>query len=292
MKPTRWVVRDLVVASGVLVCAASTLVACEPKPQAAPGAVFGGQGVEPGAKPLPANMNESALRGPCSPAAPPGEALLIDDFEDGDNRPFKEFQREGYWYAAADTTNGEISPKPNAFAAELLAGEESTPQNRMAAHFVASGYSDWGVVWGTSLRWVDAGVKCPFNGTKFLGVKFRARGSGRVRVNFGIPETIPKEYEGICAERCYDTHSRVVTLTPAWETYEVRWAELQQWGWGTQARFDAARILSLQFAVDGKQLPVEVWLDDVAFIESAPAAAPVSAATAAPTPPPSPTDAK
>lgn len=245
---------------------------CEPKPDASPGPVFGGRGSPPGAQPLPSNVNDSVLRGPCSPAAPPGETILIDDFEDGDNRPFKEFQREGYWYSAADTTPGEIFPKPNTFAAEALPESETAPQNRMAAHLVANGYSDWGVVWGTSLRWVDAGVKCPFNGTKFAGVKFRAKGTGRVRVNFGIPETIPKEYDGTCAERCYDTHSRVVMLTPEWETYEVPWAQLQQWGWGTQARFDPARLLSLQFAVDGKNLPVDFWLDDVTFIESAPVA--------------------
>lgn len=252
--------------SSCLVGMCAIAVACEPKPAATPGPVFGGEVTATDARPLPANMNESILNGPCSPAAPASETLLIDDFEDGDNRPFKEFQREGYWYSAGDTTPGEMSPKPNTFAAEPLPDSESTPQNRMAAHLSASGYSDWGVVWGTSLRWVDAGVKCPFNGSKFAGVRFRARGTGRVRVNVGIPETIPKEYDGVCVERCYDTHSRVVLLTPDWETYEVPWVELQQWGWGTQARFDATRILSLQFAVDGKNLPVDFWLDDVAFI--------------------------
>lgn len=247
--------------------AMSAVAGCGSKPDASPGAVFGGQADGPTAQPLPSNVNESVLSGPCSPFAPPGETSLIDDFEDGDNRPFKEFQREGYWYAASDTTPGEMSPKPNSFAADALPAGESTPNNRMAAHFMASGYSDWGVVWGTSLRWVDTGVKCPFNGSKFTGVRFRAKGTGRVRVNFGIPETIPKEYDGLCAERCYDTHSRVVMLTPDWETYEVPWAQLQQWGWGTQARFDASRVLSLQFAIDGKNLPVDFWLDDVAFIE-------------------------
>lgn len=258
----------------------ASTAACEPKPAASPGPVFGGQTTHASAQPLPSNVNDSVLRGPCSPAAPPGETVLIDDFEDGDNRPFKEFQREGYWYSAADTTPGEMSPKPNTFAAEALAEVESTPQNRMAAHFTASGYADWGVVWGTSLRWVDAGVKCPFNGSNYAGVKFRAKGNGRIRVNFGIPETIPKEYDGTCTERCYDTHSRVVLLTPEWETYEVPWAQLQQWGWGTQARFDATRVLSLQFAVDGKNLPVDFWLDDVAFIEQTPTASPAAAPAA------------
>ncbi len=248
--------------------AAALAFGCEPKSGTGPAPVFGGEGARvQGAQPLPSGVDESVLRGPCSPSAPAGATALIDDFEDGDERPFKEFQREGYWFAASDSTVGEMSPKPNAFTTELLPPEESSPQNRMAAHFRASGFTDWGVVWGTTLRWVDEGVKCPFNGSSFAGIKFRAKGTGRVRVNFGIPETIPKEYDGTCKERCYDTHSRVVILTPQWETYEVPWAQLQQWGWGTQASFDPTRLLNLQFAVDGKQLPVDVWIDDLSFIE-------------------------
>lgn len=242
------------------------IVGCEPKASGSE-PVFGGQGANvTGGQPLPADMDESILSGPCSPAAPQGQEVLLDDFEDGDERPFKEFQREGYWFAASDATTGEMSPKAGSFAAELLPSDESTPQNRMAAHLHASGYSDWGVVWGTTLRWVDAGVKCPFNASAFSGVRFRAKGSGRVRVNFGIPETIPKEYDGTCKERCYDTHSRVVVVSPEWEYYEIPWSQLQQWGWGTQARFDASRLLNLQFAVDGKQLPVDVWIDDITFL--------------------------
>jgi hypothetical protein len=254
-------------------CAACYAAGCQPAPQTSPPPVFGGQGANvQQAHPLPSGVNDSVLRGPCSPAAHPGTTLLIDDFEDGDNRPFKEFQREGYWFAAADSTPGQMSPKPNAFAPELLPAEESSPENRAAAHLQASGYTDWGVVWGTTLRWVDQGVKCPFNGSKFAGIQFRAKGNGRLRVNLGIPETIPKEYDGTCSERCYDTHSRVVMLTPEWETYVVPWTQLQQWGWGTQARFDASRLLNLQFAVDGKQLPVDAWIDDLTFIDGQPAA--------------------
>lgn len=250
---------------GLSLAAVITAVGCEPASgQKEP--VFGGQGANVQASALPSGVDESVLHGPCSPAAPPGKVALLDDFEDADFRPFKEFQREGYWYAAADSTQGTISPKPNAFLPEALPASESTPQNREAAHLSGSGYSDWGVVWGTTLRWVDQGTRCPFNASDFAGIKFAAKGSGRVRVNFGMPETIPLDDEGTCKERCYDTHSRVVILTEKWETYEIPWSQLQQWGWGTQAKFDPSRLMNLQFAVDGKLLPVDFWVDDIEFM--------------------------
>ena len=209
------------------------------------------------------------LEGPCSPAAPPGQGTLIDDFEDGDQRPFRQFKREGWWFSSADSTPGEITPKPGAFEAEPLPEQESTPDNRMAAHFTASGYSDWGVSWGTTLSWVEDGIKCPFNASAFDGVRFKAKGQGRVRVHLGIPETVPKDQQGgRCKEKCWDTHSRVVMLTDNWETYEIPWEQLQQWGWGTEAKFDPSQVLSLQFAVDSKNLPVDFWIDDVEFTQS------------------------
>ena len=51
-----------------------------------------------------------------------------------------------------------------------------------------------------------------------------------------------------------------------WTTYDVPFNRLQQGGWGAEARFDPARLLSLGFSVDPKDLPVDVWVDDIEFI--------------------------
>lgn len=251
--------------SALLFVAAVTTWGCEP-PSGQKEPVFGGQGAAVQASALPSGVDESVLHGPCSPAAPAGKVALIDDFEDVDNRPFKEFQREGYWYAASDPTEGSLLPKPQNFLPELVPDDESAPDNRAAAHLAARGFSDWGVVWGTTLRWVDNGIRCPFNASRFTGIKFKARGSGKIRVNFSMPETLPPKDGGTCKERCYDTHSRVVILSDKWETYAIPWDQFQQWGWGTQVVFDPSRVLNLQFSVDGKGLPVDFWLDDIEFM--------------------------
>ncbi len=230
--------------------------------------VFGGEGAQLSAQatPMPEDAEALLAAGPCAKPAPASDVRLLDDFEDGDNKPFRAFQREGWWFAAHDSSAGEIHPSPDRFEAALLPAAEATTKNRMAAHFTAQGFSDWGVVWGTTLRWIDDGIRCPFNAEHFSGLRFRAKGNGRVRVNFGVPATTPPEYDGVCQERCFDTHSQIVSLTPQWQVYEVRWDRLQQGGWGSEARFDPQRLLSLNFSVSPESLPVDILVDDIEFL--------------------------
>jgi hypothetical protein len=241
-----------------------------PKP-AAP--VFGGQGANVSAgkeTPLPAESATPKLTGPCAAPAPAGDVALIDDFEDGDSKPFKVFQREGWWFGANDKTEGgKMSPPSGQFAPVRLPAAEATKVNAFAAHFTADGYKQWGAVWGTSLNFARDGIRCPFNASTFAGVNFRARGPGAIRVAIGIPETTPSEDGGICKSGCYDAYATMVLLTDKWDDYSVPWLVLQQGGWGTQARFDPARILTLSFAALSKDLPSDFWVDDVKFLTQA-----------------------
>jgi len=85
-------------------------------------------------------------------------------------------------------------------------------------------------------------------------------------LSFGIPETEPADGGGMCTSGCYDVHGKVYFLTDRWEDYLVRWDRLEQQGWGTQARFDSGRVLSLQFSVKPRDLPADFWVDDIAFV--------------------------
>jgi hypothetical protein len=241
-------------------------------PPPPPPPVFGGQGANVTAgkeAPLPAEPEKKAA-GPCGAASPPGDVALVDDFEDGDGKPFKAFQREGWWFAANDNTEGAtMAPSPGRFDPARLPDAQSTKTNHFAAHLTATGYKQWGVTWGTSLNWVKDGIRCPFNASGFAGLKFRAKGPGLIHVSFGMPETTPVEYGGICKTGCYDSHSTAVLLADRWDEYIVPWEGLQQGGWGTEARFDSARIMGVNFAVQAKDLPADFWIDDVKFVTMA-----------------------
>ena len=78
--------------------------------------------------------------------------------EDGDNRLFNVFQREGWWWSSQDPTPGtKLLPPPGNFTAERLPEGEGAPSNLFAAHLVAEGQKEWGAVWGTTLAHADAG---------------------------------------------------------------------------------------------------------------------------------------
>jgi hypothetical protein len=267
--------------------------------------VFGGEGARveaPAERPLEDGQGELAT-GPCNAEAPPSDNTLLEDFEDGDHHLFKVFERDGWWFTATDDTAGSVQPPRDGFKPSLLPEAEAAPDNRYAAHLVASGFTDWGVVWGTTLEWRRQGIKCPFNASAFSGVAFRVRGSGRIRLNFGNPATFPVDNGGSCQKGCYDTHGRIIDLTPEWVEHSVTFDKLQQGGWGSEARFDPERLLSMNFNANPEWLPVDVWLDDLRWIgadapaaasapppavEPAASAAPVGTATAptsAPVPP-------
>ncbi|HEX6271937.1 MAG TPA: hypothetical protein VFZ53_02810 [Polyangiaceae bacterium] len=237
--------------------------------------VFGGEGaVVAKEQPLePAAAEPPPYTGPCKGLAPASDTALFDDFEDGDNKPFKGFEREGWWWTATDTTpDATVLPAKGTFAAERLPAAEATNDNLFAAHFAASGQKEWGAVWGSTLAWTNGGIKCPFNASAFAGVALRAKGKGPIRLTFGLPETIGADGGGQCKERCYDSHGKVLFLTAEWQTFSVPWDKLQQEGWGAQARFDPGRLIQIGFKAAVQDLPVDLWVDDIRFVPKAEAA--------------------
>ena len=258
----------------VLLAASLAQLACQQ--QAGPG-VFGGKGASVDEKPLPEGAGKPDALGPCGKDGPVSDAQLIDDFEDGNDRIFKAFRRDGFWFAASDKTEGSTITPFAPFAAELLSAAESTKDNRYAAHLTAAGEKDWGVVWGAQLSWTREGIKCPLNVSGFAGVRFRAKGPGKIRLSIAVPEVTPKDGGGNCAERCYDAHGKIFLLSNAWDSYEMRWEKVQQGGWGTEARFTPERVVNLGINVNVKDLPIDLWIDDVELI---PKGAPPSAGSA------------
>jgi hypothetical protein len=253
-----------------VVCASALALGCA-KPAEQKPLLFGGQGARiasPDEKPLPA-ADSARDAGPCGRESPASDTALLDDFEDGDGKIFKGFEREGYWFTTSDKTEGALAKPIGNFAAELLPPKESTPENRYAAHLSASGQKDWGVLWGTTLAWVRKGIRCPVNLSSFAGLRFRAKGPGTIRVALSVPEVQAKEYGGLCLERCYDAHGRVFTLSDRWETYTLRWDRMEQEGWGAEARFTPSRLVSFMFKVAVKNLPIDFWVDDIELVKDA-----------------------
>lgn len=256
---------------GVYVTATLAALGCSKAESTPP--VFGGTGatVAPMEQPVPA-AEAAPMAGPCGAAAPTSDTLLLDDFEDGDNKIFKGFRREGWWFASSDNTEGATIIPQGEFRPERLTPDGGA-ENLFAARLAAAGHRDWGVVWGTGLHYTENGLRCPLNASEFGGIKLRARGPGSIRITFGMPETLGTDGGGICKERCWDTHGKVLFLTEEWQDFWVPWDRVQQEGWGAEARFDPSRLLQVAFVARPKDLPVDLWVDDLAFVGKASAAA-------------------
>ena len=231
-------------------------------------AVFGGKGAQVKELPLPAG-SLSPRSGPCAEATPPSETALVDDFEDGDAKPFKGYQREAWWFTVSDDTPGSRLSPDSKFTPASLPASEASKDNAFAAHITASGQTEWGMLFATTLRASNAGVRCPLNVSAFRGVKFRAKGTGTIQFKVDVPGTTPTDYGGECSKGCYDAPGKVIRLGERWEDHVVLWEQLQQGGWGTEVRFDPARVLGLGFSVGIAALPADFWIDDVALLPKA-----------------------
>ena len=82
----------------------------------------------------------------------------------------------------------------------------------------------------------------------------------------GTPDTTPKENGGKCSDKCWDSYGKLVRIKEGWNQYQIRWNQLQQEGWGTDARFEVERLMNINFSAKTSSLPADVWIDDVRFL--------------------------
>lgn len=221
-----------------------------------------------------AGAGGSALPDPCAVVAP-GRYALIDDFEDGDSIAVPEADRESYWFTVHDDSKGTIVPDSQFVPA--LGGAHGSI---LAAHVTASGFSIWGGALTANISHLAGGIRCPFNASGFSGLRFNARGSGRVRVTLSVPDVVDEQYGGTCrpsaGEVCYDTHGAWFVLTPGYRSYAFRWSDFVQRGFGKVASFQPGRIMAIQFNLETAELPIDVWIDDVSWDDGSPVTDPQS----------------
>lgn len=241
-----------------------------------PSGIFGGSG---GAVEQPTLAGAPAMTDGGSPSTnvpmsicegvPQGQLALLDDFEDDDSVAVPEVDREAYWFTIKDETAGTIVPDT-----QFLPVPGGAHGSKYAAHITASGFTTWGAGFSANISHFANQIRCPFNASKFSGLRFFARGSGQIRVELLIPEIVDQEYGGTCdstkGEVCYDSHGAWVVLTPEWKAYSLPWSEFVQRNYGKQAAFHQDGIIGLQYGFEVANLPVDVWLDDISWEDGSP----------------------
>jgi len=215
-------------------------------PNIAPEPAAGGEHKPPLARPV---------IDPCSePSIAAGRTPAIDDFEDGDDAVLPNEQRQGFWRWARETDAPGTAP-----ALLPIPRPNPTADNRLALHVKGPRLSDWGATVEFTFR-----PPC-YDASKYVGVAFAARGPGRIYVAPREVSVIPTSEGGTCERDCHNPHVLKIDLDARFRTYEVRFEELRQRGFG-KLPLDPRRLNSLAFLVRSEDTPYDVWIDDVRFI--------------------------
>ena len=201
-------------------------------------------------RPAPAHPCERRFRAE-------GRSALIDDFEDGDGYVHAAEGRSLFWLLHFDyDKEGEVTRVPRP---EPTAG--SGHAHGRALHLTGGTLRDWGAV----LDLPFAPHRC-YDASAYAGLRFRAKGPGRVFVGAREVRVVPTRWGGTCQADCYNVHAAAVSLGSDWKQYEVRWNQMRQRGYDTPP-LDPTSLHSLQWHVHGEDTPFDFWIDDVEFIE-------------------------
>ncbi|HTQ04304.1 MAG TPA: hypothetical protein VMI54_10625 [Polyangiaceae bacterium] len=190
-----------------------------------------------------------ALSGADLPAA-------LDDFATG---------RKDAWFGYDDGTRGGA----------LDFGVERTSEGNVL-HVTARGFDAWGsgVTRGFGTR-APVERACEVDASSYAGIRFRARGSGSLRVAVETTPLSPRAEGGECdlGQACYDWPGTELELTSTWTTFELPFCRLVPSGWGRSGTaVDPRRLERVHFRFAPHE-PHDLWLADLSYLAQTGAAA-------------------
>jgi len=216
-----------------------------------------------GKAPNDASLADSPEGSPCPASA------TIDDCEDNNNQVIVQEGRSGYWYTFVDHTGTTIDPPESALGGVFTFASGGVNGSAYAARIK-------GTISGASI--VYAGMGCnmtdpkgPYDASKFGGISFWAKkgpgSTSKMRVKVPDIDTDPDGH--VCPEgQCFNDFGMNLNLTDEWTKYILLFDRLkQERGWGSPhpGSIDKAKLFAVQFQVNEKGQPYDVWVDDLAF---------------------------
>jgi len=164
--------------------------------------------------------------------------FLLDDFEDGDTQSLIP---EGYWYFQPDGTCS------GSFGIEVTSGSSGSTH---AIRVRGGGCTDWGALLGLDL----GGTGQTFDASSFDALRFWARAEPGSDSELSVSLLDPVHFD------------TPITLADEWREFVLPLDDFVFNDTGeTPLRFDRNALTHLQFFVFSA-LPIDFWLDDVAFV--------------------------
>lgn len=184
---------------------------------------------------------------------------LIDDLADDDSQISKKEGREGYWFTFADKEGSTVLPHGD-FKPEAGGPNGLSHAAHMHGKMASNGKS---IYVGMGFSFLNP--KGSYDGSKYKGISFWAKGPGKVR--FEVPD-VNTQPEGDKCSDCYNNFGVELYLTDQWTRYTVPFDRLaQQSGWGDQQpEVSAKELFGVQWQFKSPGVDYDVWVDDIEFV--------------------------
>ncbi len=186
-----------------------------------------------------------------------GGALLIDDFEDGDQFINATAGLSGSWYTTSDGTPGFLDPPAGT---DLVPASVGAAGSTRSGHVLGGGFTDWGAALAVSLN----AYGCSYDASQESGLAFYAKGSGSVTLSIATRQTVPISEGGTCQTDCYDNFALTLLLGSNWTSYAFPWSALHQSGWGAPAALVPGQLKYVQFGFAANSY-FELYVDNMSF---------------------------
>ena len=195
-------------------------------------------------------------------ACPPDARL--EDGEDGNNQVLVQDGRSGYIYTYSDPEGTSITPAGGGVFNMSPGGANGS---QYALHM--SGQLGGGSLVFAAMGMNFADPKGPYDASKYQGISFYAKkGPGTTsKLRIKVPDKNTDPDGGVCAA-CSNDFGMQLSLSEEWQRYIVPFKALrQESGWGNPRprSVDTSAVFAVQFQVNEKGKPFDVWVDDLAF---------------------------
>ena len=244
------------------------VAACASNPAPAP-ADASTAAATPGAAAAPAGkVDTSPLSDPvanvpptCKNGTKAAATGLIDDFEDGNDKPAAAGGRTGSWWigkadhAVITLPKGPVKPSAG--------GPEGS---KFALHFV--GKTDNADTWGAAVgvNFLPTGF---YDASKYAGIAFKIKSAKpNLDVRLKILDSNTHPEGGVCKD-CFNAFGRELILGTEWKDVSLMWSELTQqsdWGNPRPPMIEPTKLHDMEWQMwPGNEF--DVWIDDVHFLE-------------------------
>jgi endoglucanase len=197
----------------------------------------------------------------------PASVGIISDGESNSNQVNTIKGRGGYWYTFVDDKGSTITPTAGSQGGTFTMAPGGANGSKYAAHMTGQiGGADI-VYAGMALNFVDP--KGTYDATAYKGISFWAKkgpgSTGNVRLKVPDSNTDP---DGKVCTACFNDFGKDLQLTEAWTQYVIPYVAMSQikgWGAPHTAGIDSSQVYGIQFQVNEKGAPFDIWVDDIQF---------------------------